>query len=52
MTRTTNARIAGVTFLLYIAVGVAGLIMSGGAARGDDAAAQLAGMAQHARQGQ
>ena len=27
MTRTTNARIAGVTFLLYIAVGVSQMIL-------------------------
>jgi hypothetical protein len=45
MTRTTNARIAGVTFFLYIAAGVAGLIVSGGATRGDVAAARLASMA-------
>jgi hypothetical protein len=52
MSRTTSARIAGVTFLLYIAVGIAGMIVSGGATRGDDAAAKLATMAQHAGQGQ
>jgi len=44
MTRMTNARIAGVTFLLYIAVGIAGLLVSGGATRGDDAAARLANL--------
>jgi len=33
MARTTNARIAGVTFLPNIAVGVAGLIASGAATR-------------------
>ena len=29
MTRTTNARIAGVTFLLYIAAGIASLLLRG-----------------------
>jgi len=29
MTRTTNARIAGVTFLIYIAAGIASLVLSG-----------------------
>ena len=28
MTRTTNARIAGVTFLIYIAAGIASLVLS------------------------
>lgn len=48
MTRTTNARIAGFTLLLYIAAGVAGMIVSGRATRGEGTAARLASMAQHA----
>ena len=31
MTRTTNARLAGVTFLLYIAAGMASMVMAGNA---------------------
>jgi hypothetical protein len=45
VTRAPNARIAGATFLLYIAIGIAGMIASGGATRGDVAAARLASMA-------
>lgn len=48
MTRTTNARIAGVTLLLYIAVGVAQMILFGGTTAGEGIAARLASMAQHA----
>src|SRR5882672_1709018 len=48
MTRTTNARIAGFTFLFYIATGIASLVLFGGAAGGDEIAAKLAGIAQHA----
>ena len=48
MTRTTNARIAGFTFLLYIAAGVAGMVLFGRAASGQGTAAKLAGIAQHA----
>jgi hypothetical protein len=33
VTRTTNARIAGAAFVSYIAVGVAGMIVSGAATR-------------------
>ena len=40
MTRTTNARVAGSTFLLYIAAGVAAMVMGGAAA--DGTAAKLA----------
>jgi len=47
MTRTTNSRIAGVAFLLYIAAGIASLIVFGKAAAGDGIAAKLAAMAQH-----
>ncbi len=48
MTRTTNARIAGFTFLLYIAVGVAGMVLFGRATRGEGIAAKLASIGQHA----
>lgn len=48
MTRTTNARIAGVTFLLYIAAGLASMAVFGRATSGEGIAAQLASMAQHA----
>jgi hypothetical protein len=48
MTRTTNARLAGFTFLAYIAVGIAALVVFGRAARGDGVAARLASIGQHA----
>lgn len=48
MTRQTNSRIAGTTFLLYIVVGVASMIIGGGATDGDGTAAQLASFSQHA----
>ncbi len=48
MTRTTNARIAGVTLLLYIAVGVAQMALFGGATAGEGTVAKLASMARHA----
>ena len=47
MTRTTNARVAGVAFLLYIAVGITQMVV-GGATSGDDTGARLALIAQHA----
>lgn len=47
MTRTTNARIAGSTFLLYIAAGVSSLALFGRAASGEGIAAKLAAIAQH-----
>jgi hypothetical protein len=48
MTPRTNARVAGVTFLLYIATGIASMILFGQAARGEDIAARLASIAAHA----
>ena len=48
MTRTTNARIAGFTFLLYIAAGVAGMVLFGRATSGEGIAAKLASIGQHA----
>jgi len=47
MTRTTNARIAGFAFLLYIAAGVAGMVLFGRATSGEGIAAKLASIAQH-----
>lgn len=48
MTRRTNARIAGVTFLVYIAAGITSLIIAGRASATEGIAAKLAGYAQHA----
>jgi len=48
MTRTTNARIAGFTFLFYIATGITSLVVFGRATSGDGIAAKLASIAQHA----
>lgn len=48
MTRTTNSRIAGFTFLFYIVVGITSLVLFGSATRGDGVTAKLATMAQHA----
>ena len=50
MTRTTNARIAGFTFLFYIAVGILSMVLSGKATSGEGIAAKLASIAQHAPQ--
>jgi hypothetical protein len=47
MTRTTNARIAGFTFLFYIAAGIASLVLFGRATPGEGIAANLAGIALH-----
>jgi hypothetical protein len=48
MTLRTNARIAGFTYFLYLAAGIASLILSGRAIRGEGIAAKLASIAQHA----
>jgi Domain of unknown function (DUF4386) len=48
MTRTTNARIAGFTFLFYIAVAFPGMVLLDRATSGDGMAAKLASIAQHA----
>ena len=50
MTRSTNARIAGFTFLFYIALGVTQMVVGSGASAGDGPAARLASMAQHSAQ--
>src|SRR5581483_1204872 len=48
MTRTTNARLAGVAFLAYIATGISDAVFFGKVATGAGAAAKLASLAQHA----
>jgi len=48
MTRTTNARIAGFAFLVYIAAGIPSMVLFTRATRGEGVAAQLASIAQHA----
>jgi hypothetical protein len=47
MTRTTNARIAGVTFLVYIAAGITSMILFGRATGGEGIAEKLSGLARH-----
>lgn len=47
MTRTTNSRIAGFTFLLYIAVAFPSIVIFAKATKGDGVAAQLARIAEH-----
>lgn len=49
MTRTTNARVAGAMFLLYIGIGVSSMVLFGQASSGGDTAARLASIAQHAQ---
>jgi hypothetical protein len=48
MTRRTNARVAGFTFLFYIAVAMTGMILASRASSGEGTAAQLANIARHA----
>lgn len=48
MTRATNARIAGFTFLAYIAAGITSMVLFRRAAGGVGVAAKLAGIAAHA----
>jgi hypothetical protein len=47
MTRRTNASIAGVTFLAYIAFGIANMIVFGRATRGEGVGAELASIGRH-----
>jgi hypothetical protein len=47
MTRTTNGKIAGFTFLAYIAAGITSMVVFGRATTGAGVAAKLAGIAQH-----
>jgi hypothetical protein len=44
----TNARVAGFTFLFYIAVAFPGMVLLNRAASGEGTAAKLAGTARHA----
>jgi hypothetical protein len=48
MTRTTNARVAGITFLVYIAAGIGSTVLFGRATGGEGMAAKLASIAAHA----
>jgi hypothetical protein len=48
MTPGANARIAGITFLVYIAAGITSLVLFRRAVAGEDIAARLAGIAAHA----
>ena len=48
MTRTTNARIAGFTYLFYIAVAFPSLVLFNRATGGEGTAAKLVSVAQHA----
>src|SRR4051794_30473128 len=48
MTRTTNARIAGFTFLFYIGVAFPEMVLFDRASAGQGIAAKLASIAQHA----
>lgn len=41
MTRRTNARIAGITFLAYIAIGITSMVLSSRAAHGENVTQQL-----------
>ena len=50
MTRTTNARIAGFTFLFYIVVGIASMLLFSQATSGEVATEKLASIAQHVLQ--
>ena len=47
MTRNTNARVAGVAYLLYIGVAFPSMVMFGRVTAGVDVAAQLANVARH-----
>lgn len=47
MTRTTNARIAGIAFLLYIAAGVLSMVLFAKATGAEGIAAKLARIAEH-----
>lgn len=47
MTRTSNARIAGFTFLFYIVAGITAMVLHSQAVTGVDTAAKLASITQH-----
>ena len=48
MTRRTNARLAGIAYLVYIAAAYPAMVISSRATAGSDTATRLATMAQHA----
>ena len=48
MTLRSNARVAGLAYLIYIAAAFPAMIVFGKAAAGNDVASQLAGIARHA----
>lgn len=48
MTRRTNARVAGIAFLVYFAAGITSLVLDARATGGDTIAARLANVAAHA----
>ena len=48
MTRATNSRLAGSAFLIYIAAGITGMVLSGRATGGEGIGGPLAHVAQHA----
>jgi len=48
MTRRTNARVAGVAYLAYIALGIGSMVLNGRANHGSGIAERLASIAQHA----
>ena len=48
MTRRTNARIAGFTYLFYIATAFPAMVLFGRAAAGEGMAAKLAAIGRHA----
>ena len=48
MTHTTNSRLAGFTFLAYIATGILSMVLFSRAAAGASDVARLASIAQHA----
>jgi Domain of unknown function (DUF4386) len=50
MTHTTNARIAGFTFLFYIAAGIASMVLFSQATGGQEITAKLASIAHHVLQ--
>lgn len=47
MTRPTNARLAGFTFLFYIAIGIAGAVLFNLATNGDTTAARISSIGAH-----
>src|SRR3954454_10417803 len=50
MTLRTNARLAGIAFLLYIIAAMSGLILASKASAGETTASRLASIAAHAMQ--